>query len=261
MNTVGQLITSVVNQIFAGGQPENLVEGHRQIVLEALSEIQKDVICEQDRNANVIRFCNTYFKCGMTIVEAPRGVILRVYTIANDDWCDPVFYDQKTKAEVECYDLSCRTFDTPENTGLPVLPLGFKKAEATTDSTQGRARCGWWAVADGNIYLAPWIQSNEKVVIEWRGIKEASNWSDDDPVSDSLLFRKAVKLYLQYGHERDYGDMGRALTFHNHQKTGTYDEVVSDMIVECQERTRVRLNDTCHKRPTWAQVEDDAVPA
>lgn len=250
MNTLGLLSKSIRADIWASHEAEQLVTPHHHAVIEAIGEIQKWVECEQSNNANVIRFCNTFVKCGMTIVEAPKGMIRRVYTI-EDDWCDPVYYRQATLKEVQCFQLADRTYEEPTNEGQPAFPLGFKKAEDTTDVDAGRARCGVFAIHKGNLYLSPWIQSTESVVIEWDGIKDFSAWSDEDPVSDAIDFRKAVKLYVQYCHERDYGDIALARTIHDPStKTGTYDEALGDLMFQCREQTRIRKSETC---PTEAE--------
>ena len=260
MQTLKILQEAIFSQVFADHQPDNLVPSHKQIILEGLAEIQKWVPCEQQRQANVILFCNTFVKCGLTVVPRPRGIIQRVYTVANEDWCDPVFMRQGTLAEVECYQYDCRTFTEPDNEGMPRLPLGFKRAEASGDSEFGRARSGMFAIQDDNVYISPRIQSNERVVIEWAGIKLASDWTEYDPVSDALDFRKALKLFLQYGHERDYGDLQTSLAYHNHQKTGTFDEALADLMWQCREETRIRKDEVCRRIPTYAEVEDDVVP-
>lgn len=259
MNTLGQLKTSIRRQIWADAEAENLVDAHNQIVLEALSDIQKFVPCERSRNANVIKFCNSWYKCGFTIVPRPKGVIRFVYTIDAGDWCSPVFLRQVTRQEIECAYPAWTGMES-EDASVPVMPLGFKRADASTDSVSGRSATGMWCIDGDNLLIAPWIQSTESVVIEWSGAKGASAWTDEDPVSDSVDFRKAVKLYLQYGHERDYGDAAVSLTFHNHQKTGTYDEALSDLMLECHEQTRVRPDESCYK-PYWCLADSDTLRA
>lgn len=260
MQTLSQLRTSVVRQIWADSSPENLVDAHKQIVLEALSDIQKFVPCERTRNANVIRFCNTWYKCGTTIVPRPRGVVRFLYTIETDEdgrqWCSPVFYRQVGRKEFECFAVQLQPSPESTDVSVPTMPLGFRRADESTDADCGRAQHGVWCIDGDNILIAPWIQSTELVVIEWSGIKSAHEWTDDDPVSDAIDFRKAVKLYLQYGHERDYGDQAVALTFHNHQKTGTFDEALADLMLECIEQTRVRADESC-RRPCWCVISED----
>lgn len=263
--TYAQLKDEIRRQVFASGEAENLVDAHNLIFQEGMADIAKWVECEQERPIDVTPFCASYFKCGMSVVTAPKGIIKRVYTIANDEYCDPVFYEQMDWPGPECMARNLLIeWQQPDTTGLPVLPLGFKKAEATTDRDANdvifdRARTGVWAIYDGKIWIAPWIQSNEKVVVEWRGIK--TWWSDDDLVNESQDFRKAIKLYLQYGHERDYGDPIKANQIHNPIKTGTYDEALADLIWQCREETKMRRTTQCsgERNRTTAELADDVV--
>jgi len=247
--TFAQFKTDIRNQTWASGEAENLVSGHNLIFQEAMADISKWVECEQERNVNVVPFCASFFKCGMTVIPAPRGIIKRVLTIANDEHCDPVFYEQKDWPAPECLARNLIIeWQQPDNTGLPVLPLGFKEAEATSDRNASdvvfdRARNGVWSIYDGKIWIAPWIQSNEKVIVEWRGIK--TYWEDEDLVNEAQDYRKTVKLYLQYGHERDYGDPIKANQIHNPIKTGTYDEALADLIWQCREETKRRGSSQC----------------
>lgn len=280
MKSVLQLKSEVLVQTFPSGVPENLalpvVDGVISpldlLFDEAFAEIAKWVPCEQERNVNVIDFCATYFKCGMTVVEAPHGVISRVYTIANGEWCDPVFYVQQEWPGPEC--LARNTliqWTTPENTGvLPVLPLGFKKAEATSDRDAngvivGRGRAGVWAIYDEKVWVALWLQSNEKLVIEWKGLK--TRYANDDQVNDDLDYRKAVKLYVQYGYERDWGDPQRAAKLHTRipsgEFIGEFDEALADLIWQCRERTKLRRTEQCAapvRDRLGAELVDDVVP-
>ena len=83
--------------------------------------------------------------------------------------------------------------------GLPVLPLGYKYPQTSTDSKR-RAFRGVWANDRGRIYVAPWIQSTETVVLKWDGIKRT--YSDDDPVDPDPQFVRAVKLFVEKEYER-----------------------------------------------------------
>lgn len=264
-----QLRTEINASIFPDGAPENLADPLRDgdgnpiapapltmLYIEALAEIAKWVPCERATNVNVIKFCNTFWNCGMTVVEVPHGVVNRVYTIASEDgvfnWCDAVFYRQAEWPQPECEARQLLwDIQIPANTGMRVLPMGFKQAESSTDfdinDTQvGRARGGVWAIHDRRLWLTPWLQSNEKLVLEWTGIKKT--WNDDDLVNDDQDYRKAVKLYVQYGYERDYGDPALA-DIHRRlpdgRLAGTFDEALADLIWECRERTKVQPQKLC----------------
>lgn len=258
--TLLQLKTDIRADIWADSEAENLVAAHDNAFLEALSVIQDEVPCYRDNQANVVDFSDTFFKMGMTVLAKPAGVVDYVYTIAEEDWDDPVFYRPATLKEVQCYRADCREYTTPEvSVGTQ---LGFRPATDENDVEQGRARYGLFCIHQGNIYMAPWIQSNEQVVIEWNGKKAASAWEDADPVSDEIDFRKAVKLYVQYAHERDYGDAARARLLHEPRTNGgAFDEALSDLMRRCHSESDVPTDKICGKTPTWAQLADDSISA
>lgn len=261
MKTALQLKTQIRATLWPSGEAENLVAAHNNGFQEAFGEIAKWVKCEQENSIDIIEFCKTFFKCGMTVVAAPRGVIKRVFTIVNDDYCDPVTYRQVDWLEVECKgrEVMGRVGTLPS---LPSsLPLGFVGADAATDSALGRSRSGIWTIHRSNIYLSPWIQSVEKICIEWDGIK--TEWTDADPISEDLDYQKTIRLYAQYFHEYYYGSMPLAQAIHNVTKSGSFDEALADLIWQCEQRTKTRATDKCHcdaPRNLWPTLEERGLP-
>ena len=223
MKTVAEFKTEIIRQVWPSGAPENLVlppvEGapspYDLIFAEAFAEIEKWVPCEQENHTDIIPFCATFFKCGQTILPAPYGVIKRVGTLIDKEWCDPVWYYQvdfpKTEWEARrLMSLMERIIAWPDNGRMP---LGITQASATTDSPYGRARMGLWSIHRKNLYLFPWIQSNEVVYVEWDGIK--TEWRETDMITETQEYKKAIKLFFQYGHERDYGNFQKAMAIHS----------------------------------------------
>ena len=263
MKIYSALKTEIKDQIFISGIPENadlpVRAGGRsaldQLFDEAMNYIQEWVEGERNNNVNVFPFCATHFKCGLTVFDAPDGIIDRVYTVANDDFCDPVFYSPRDWPEPERWARNLLTFDAPLNVGFPKLPQGFFFAEKTTDSTVGRSRDGIYSLFKKRIFLAPWIQSNEKVVVEWRGLKRT--WGEDDVVNESIEFRRVLKLYVQYAYERDYGEQQEAVKF----KT-LMDDALADLMHEDKQKTRrpANIEYTDWRARTAAELKDDAVP-
>ena len=256
-----ELKDSIKRAIWPSGEAENLVHAHDAMFIEGLAEIQKWVQGEATVNCTVTRFNRTYHKGGMTVVPAPKGVVTRVYTVADDNWLHPVFFSPRAWPDPEDWAKRLRGRYLPLHRGDNKLPVGFQYAEPWHDLRHGwwgeadkdtacpqshdrfeRAKHGIYSIHDRNIYMAPWIQSNEMVVVEWHGIKTAHEWSDDDLISDAVDFRLALKLYVQYAHERDFGDMETAELFHNSAGEGHYDTALADLMWQAREENRLRSN-------------------
>lgn len=81
--------------------------------------------------------------------------------------------------------------------GLPLLPLGFHYPQTSTDK-QYRSQMGIWAIERGKIYIAPWINSNETVLVMWDGIKR--QFGDADQVDDDPLLAEALEAWVRFKH-------------------------------------------------------------
>lgn len=245
------------------GEAKSLRKPHDKFLLEAMIELQRWVPELQVNHTSVFPACSTYVQCGLTLVEAPVGEIRRVYTIANDEWCDPVYASGRAHKEMlQWQRWLMLSFTSPDNTGLPALQQGIKFAEVSTNSPVGRARTGIWSINRKRLYLAPWIQSNESLVIEWDGAKNL--WLETDVLDANYWDAQTVavlKLYVQKSHERDFGcdrQRQRDLEVEYGQKLG-------DLIYTWRERTKNQANTDAEelnvRGPTQAEFEDDAVPA
>ena len=185
-----------------------------------------------------------------------------VVTSVSADWCSKVFYDQVEYCHIEQYVKLSRNCGTPNSIfssalvqglfgcgwrnkrrypcptdagfeSLPSLPQGFHYPQSSTD-TGGRSRGGVWALYRGRIYIAPWIESDEIVVVEWNGIKD--KWSDNDLVEDDSKFRKAVRLNVAVQHFTHYEQDQQKLIVLETQ----WRDALRDLIHECREQNRIR---------------------
>lgn len=244
MKTVLQLKTDIRNQVWPDGAPENLFSSHELAFQEAFAEVAKWVQSEQVRNTDVIPFSETKFKCGQTLHPHPKGIVRRVYTVLPTvignppGFCDPVDYQETTYPKPEYFARRIMAYLTSLVPPTEVNFLGTSDANPQTDSGCGRARVGVFAKNNGTLYVAPWLQSNELLVIEWDGIKTV--WRDTDPVTETQEYKKAIKLYFQYAHERDFGSAAMAQMIHNVAKTGTFDEALADLMWQDRENLKQR---------------------
>lgn len=124
--------------------------------------------------------------------------------------------------------------DVGVDPSLPKLPLGFHYPQISTDRPHGRARAGRWAIERGKLYVAPWIQSSEAILIKWDGVK--MNWADGDPFDPNPTLIAAVEEYVRWQHhkkwERDYTAAAAA--------EQSFQDARRDLIYDCKQQTRVR---------------------
>lgn len=194
-----ELKTAVKTIAFPKGEAENLVVVHDQYIQDALMDIQQWVPCYQKRNVSVYELCRTRYFRGMTVIPEPCGDIARIYTVNRLTLREPVFYHKRDLRQLEEYaaqfDVEYGLPDEPANTDLPVLPIGFKYPDDSTDGTS-RAIIGYYAYQDGLIHIWPHIQSWETIIIEWRGIKK--EYTDYEEIfSDDPRMVRAVRAYLK----------------------------------------------------------------
>lgn len=284
--TFGALKAELRAELFPTGEPYNLRVAHDKMFVEAIYDLQQKVDCFQINNTQVVPFCATKFQCGMTVFTAPRGRIWRVSTVdrlvattgeesgsAPIQWCSEIIYKQVDYCRLEKFldkQLGCSCsmwsqvpppyctktpsprftrFPVPDNSAyadFPELPLGFIYPTPTTDVSCGRSKTGVWAQHSGRIYLAPWIQSTELILVEWDGIKR--DWTDDDLLDDDAQLKKAIKMYVQAQRARDYDcDQQKYL-----QYRAEYEDVRSWLWWECEQETK--LKDCAPRKSRWSEV-------
>jgi len=199
----------------------------------------------------------------MTLTSGASGV-------SAEDWCQKVYYQQVEYKHIESYVKACRNcsaasnsiwqvanaivaqmfgswrqkrfYNPPTDIGyesLPTLPPGFHYPQTSTDAG-GRSRSGVYAIKHGRIYIAPWIESTESLVIEWNGLK--NNWSSSDLVSNDPTFYQAVKLKVAMDHYSNYEDNASRLAGFKSQFFGSQGApgVLRELIVACREHFRQR---------------------
>lgn len=265
-----QLKTKLRAELFPAGEARNLWTPHDAYFVAAMIDIQRWVECLQVNNASQFPACSTYWEDAKTVMEAPKGIVQRVFTVANDDWRDKVFYWSSTFNDLECWARSLAlACSTPINAGLEKLQQGFKFSEASTDGSptqnsllglaSGRARTGIWAIYRKRLYIAPWLQSNEVLVVEWDGKKD--DWTDTDLVDTKYWtpsVEEAIKFYVRCQHEMYFGDKREGGILKQ-----LYNEKISDLIFDCREETRQQEKKVCESPIAISQTEldDDAAPS
>jgi hypothetical protein len=286
--TWGQLKTDVRAILFPSGEAPNLVTPHDTAFLHGILDLQQFVPCLQQDHTDVVPACSSFYRCGITMFNAPRGFIKRVSVIGSDpsgdpDYCKEVEYRQIAPHYIRGWlqrhgrderngflDLPaffaldpclCRKamFPVPTDSGLPAglapLQLGAHYAQGSTDRPR-RSRAGVWAVERGVLQLAPWINVEkwpETVLILWDGIKRT--WSDSDPVDPDPLLGAALEEFVRADHARKFDrdfDVAQAAE-------AAYFEARKNLWHNCRNETRTREREPAMGRSSVATLESSGV--
>jgi len=237
--TFAQLKEAVLAEAFPLGVPENLtLDGY---VVSALIEVQRWIKCYRYRHDDVFPACNTFWHCGTTVITAPRGRILRAYTVdrgeSGTEWCYPVVLAPVDMAELRRWQAKFRGHWSADFYQAPgsgkELPQGFDVPTTSSDAVSGRALTGVYALdaAACRIYVAPWIQTTESLVIEWQGIKR--NWSDADLVPSDPDFIRLLRLFVDLEYGRKWGCSDLAI------RERAWAEALADQVVTCEEESKL----------------------
>jgi hypothetical protein len=244
-----ELVDELTLEIWPEGVAENLINPVKKNFAAAAVHLQRYIPCFQDKNINRFPQCSTYYQKGMTVFDAPKGRIDRVYTILSGDEDYPAPFRQARKHDVECHALAfIRSIYPPQNAGMETLPLGFKYPEEDSDYTvsvngitvtkkttkHARAVTGLWAIDRNKIWISPWLNSDEVGVIEWNGLKQ--NYGDEDIVYDSTDWKRAVRLFVHKEFARDFDSDYDKYKF----LTVEFNEALGDLLYECKKETEVK---------------------
>lgn len=240
MQTYAQFKDKIKRIAFPAGEPANLVSGHDAMFETGMVHVQQCVPCLQEFNTSTYASAVRQWDGSKTRVEMPKGRIRRVYTVAGglDRWRDKVYYRSSNITELECWSRNLVDAVTPP---LPDLGYGVRAENVASDWEAGRARQGIWAHYRGYLYLAPWLQTYELLVVVWDG--EKPEWQASDVVNRLIWTKDAenvMLLYLKWQHELHYGDISIAGVLEKQ-----FDKALAWLIHMCRENTKQRPDEIC----------------
>lgn len=238
------------------GEPKSLRPIHDSYFNDAMIDLGKWVECLNVNHTSVIPWGCTMVECAKTLLTAPIGVIKRLYTIANNDWCNKVQYRSTSFNRVEC--MASMLLLNWTGPGGTAVQQGILQPNAASDSPCGRSRTGYYAIRRKRLYLAPWIQSNEAVVIEWDGYKV--EWLDTDMLDQDYWTKEveaAVKCYLRWQHKQNHSEDVLQAKIQRDE----YIERRADLMYWCEQRIKERENEVCceERLPTSAEIASEEI--
>ncbi len=202
--TFDELFNAVVRNVYPDKIPRVLVSRSRDWMRDALIDLQSKVTQLRSGNIQIVNQESTYYYCGLTVFDAPRGWISRIAITHRDvPACKQFNAVAISKEEMQSLtaNCSCSTLPVPVNPSK-IGPLGFMIPDPTIDTLQviTYRKASFF---DGLIWFYPWINSNESIVVEWKG--EKKSWDGTDLLPSSFLneqgevdreIQMLVELYL-----------------------------------------------------------------
>lgn len=250
--TFSEFVTAVSRQVFPQGEAPNLRASHKNWIKDALIKIQQRVLCQQFKQYDYLIQGSTFWNCGATVFEAPRGFIQSVKTISTANQCDEVHYRPTTKDELECLireaESQASGCDCPTSQPEPYqycppyatygYLLGMRYANETNDQ-ECRTRCGSVAMHDGFLWMFPAMRSDEITVVEWKGVKR--EWNDIDLVTYDREVQEAVEnfLELKVAGKEDCDIQKYGLS------SSQFDDKIADLIWQCKKERRLPQAPPC----------------
>lgn len=245
-------------------EPKSLRNVHNAYFQEAATDLQNCVPELRVNNVEVISFGASFFECGLSLVAQPVGIIQQVFTILDvkgdteHDWCSKVWFAPRTYTEVLLWTKNYLLMN-PEISEGDIYSNGVRHADVSADSTCGRARSGFWSLNNKWLYLTPWIQSNEKIVILWDGVKD--RWVNSDVLDAEwwgTQVREAIKYFVMWKHELFWGCKEHAPIWERE-----YNNKRADIMHDYALRSRPRWEDDedLNRLPTAAELvlEEDTL--
>jgi hypothetical protein len=251
------------------GEAENLVANHSNYVLDALIDLQTKVRCLRANHIDFICASGTFYNCGASIFEAPRGFISKLSTmVPGDTCCREIAYTPVSVVDMDCIQANQQAFSFcssdelhPYTTYLqdgvyvpfpetPIYCTDYVGAGDTSLDKSSRAVEGFFSINKGQVWVSPQIQSDELIKLEWEGIKRsfaATDILDDEIFNREVL--EAAELYLRGKQAAiDECDYTRSILLNNENmsRPGMYQVRRADLIHTCEKMARPPQRNYCY---------------
>lgn len=219
-----QFVTRVKQDVFPEGEAVNLQTMHGRWIEDALIDLQQKIPGLRTTHYDYIPAAQTWWNCGSSVTDAPRGWIIGVKTVLETDSCVEVDYEPVSREEFEnkladeracgcsCYSSTfgepCFTYSNAGIYGPDPAELYGMRYPAEAMDKACRATEGIYTVFDEYIWVYPRLQHDEVLIVEWKGVKRS--FSNADTMGDKFdrEIERATELWLeQQVAKKEDGDM------------------------------------------------------
>ena len=205
-NTFGLFLDEVKERVFPEDEAENLIANHRAYAVDGLIDLQQKIRSLRQSHKDKIPQVDTYLECNATVYDAPRGFIKRVSVEKDSTCCGPVDCTPIAYEVMRCIlkdNETCGDIAEPYTmyeVGDDYISYPDYGCLYYADSTGGTDRSNRpcnrvVAIHEGLLYVYPHLQSDELLVIEWKGIKRS--WKDTDEVAFDREIADALEHYVE----------------------------------------------------------------
>jgi hypothetical protein len=199
MATYADFIEDIKDTLFPDREAINLAANHTRYIKDGLIWLQKRCPELREQHYDTHEFEDTFYRCCTTVIPKPDGVIKRIYTYTEDDHCDAIFYQPVTKeamlSNVRSY-IACGSCIGSEGEAATIEgdPLSVALKQASDTQNKGyRTSNGVWTIVDDQIWLFPSIESNERVGVNWSGVK--LEYEEGDLIDVPVDVQAVIELY------------------------------------------------------------------
>jgi hypothetical protein len=267
--TYAEFSFAVRSAVFPDGAAENLVANHKNYVLDALIDLQTKCRCLQQNHVDYLCASSSFYHCGASVFEAPRGFIQSLSTMTpGDRCCVEISYTPVSKNDMDCMLDAQAAFSFCSTTELhpydvylqdgvyvpfpdtPLYCMDYVAAGDTSLDKTSRAVEGFFTIDRGQLWVNPRIQSDELVVLKWDGVKRS--FADTDTVDEDIWTREVAECVELYVRGKAAGiddcDLTRSIYYNNENmsKPGMYQIRRADLIHTCEKERRPPQRNYCY---------------
>jgi hypothetical protein len=257
--TYAEFNAAVRLSVWPDGEPENLVAPHKNYVLDALIDLQTKVRCLQQNHVDYLCASSSFYHCGASVFEAPRGFIQSLSTmVPGSRCCVEIPYVPVSKNDMDCMLQNQQAFSFCSTTELhpyptydtPLYCFDYVTYGDTTLDKTSRASEGFFAIDRGQLWVNPQIQSDELMVLKWDGVKRS--FADTDTVDEDIWTREVAECVELCVRGKAAGiddcDVTRSIYYNNEnmQRPGQYQIRRADLIHTCEKERRPPSRNYCY---------------
>jgi len=233
VQTFSELARTVLEQAFPEDIAPNLQTVYKKRLLDGLINIQRYVPQLQKRQYALYPFASTFYRQGMTVINKPAGRVRRLGAFCSRKLDDLVYYDACVREDIDRLTQQRARYQTYPDAVQEAFPVFAASTETDKD---WRAERGLFCIDDKSILVVPHIESNERLMVEWQGLKD--EYEDTDAVDFAEYQSRALDVLVLYL-QKEAALRDTRSTSDYVALTQRYREALADLKIDAKEDSEV----------------------